>query len=164
MESTDTVLIMELDSDHQSEVLDQLQLLDILAIIKTMYFLKIGTIYWPVGMILIGRSYRSSFSTRPTQNSYTMVNSSVVISDKYTKMMFVNDKYFCAGNFSFNLTHEETIYESCYESIDSTGLYNSVVSEDDDDFVFEDGACCEDKTSLGPVCCILQLNEAVALK
>ena len=43
MESTDMVLIMELDSDHQSEVLDQLQLLDILAIIKTMYFLKIGT-------------------------------------------------------------------------------------------------------------------------
>ena len=66
--------------------------------------------------------------------------------------------YYCAKRL--DITNKET----CYESIDTNEQYNSVVREDDAQFTFDDGACCENLRSLSPVCCIVQLNKAIAIK
>lgn len=53
--------------------------------------------------------------------------------------------------------------ETCYESIDTDGLYSKTVDEEGENFEFEDGACCEDGSG-SALCCIVQLNKALALK
>ena len=55
-----------------------------------------------------------------------------------------------------------TIAETCYESIDDSTT-NYTITEDDENFSLDDGACCEDSQSQA-VCCIVTLNEALALK
>ncbi len=119
-----------------------------------------GTTYWPVAFIFLGSPYRriGSGSTRPVQNSNQQVNSSVVVSDRYTKQTSALNTtvYTCVDSTGATA-------ETCYESIDTNGMYNDTISEDDDDFVFEDGACCEDGSS-NPVCCIVQLNKSFVLR
>ena len=52
-----------------------------------------------------------------------------------------------------------TVVATCYESVDQLPPYN----EDEKDFKFEDGGCCEDKYG-SPLCCIIRLNRANAFK
>ena len=52
--------------------------------------------------------------------------------------------------------------ETCYESIDDPGI-TGPISDNDPDFLFDDGGCCEDG-SRNPICCIITLNKAASLK
>ena len=54
---------------------------------------------------------------------------------------------------------------TCYESIEDSDIPASspIISEQDEGFAFEDGACCENSMQ-GSVCCIIMLNEAVAIR
>lgn len=118
------------------------------------------TSYWPVGFIFWGRPYRR-YNNRPnySSNNDTEVSDGIVISDTYTKSAtFTNDSlelYYC-------LTAAGSQAETCYESIDSTS--KSVITDEDEDFKIQDGGCCEDTKDGSAVCCIIELNKAIAFK
>ncbi len=64
-------------------------------------------------------------------------------------------------NVYYCLNPDLSIAETCYESIDNNTDAN--ISEEDDDFSIDDGACCED-SQRSAICCIVTLNKALALK
>ena len=53
--------------------------------------------------------------------------------------------------------------ETCYESVDNSRLSLNV-SQDQKDFMIQDGGCCESKRNNSAICCIIGLNRAVALQ
>ncbi len=119
------------------------------------------TSYWPVAAILYGYPYRSVYR-RPLSNSANSIENQVLISDQYFKKESDNDTtlYYCVNGLN-------SIVETCYESIEinSTALSNPTeISENDEGFSISDGSCCEDRNSKQPVCCIIQINRAFALK
>ncbi len=56
--------------------------------------------------------------------------------------------------------------ETCFESVASkVGDLGEIIDEDsDDDFAFQDGACCEGLRNQSAICCIIELNRAVAFR
>ncbi len=64
--------------------------------------------------------------------------------------------------FYYCLNPNSTVAETCYESIDNS-TDNYTITETDGNFYIDDGACCEDDQRK-PFCCIIELNEAMALK
>ncbi len=118
------------------------------------------TTYWPVAAIFYGSPYRSVYR-RPLSDSTTSIENQVLISDKYLKQESNNATlYYCVNSANVVL---ETCYESIEDNVTSTEL-STVVSQDDEGFDISDGACCEDRTSGQPVCCIVGLNKAFAMK
>ena len=84
-----------------------------------------------------------------------------MISDQYFKRESDNATlYYCVNSAN-------VVLETCYESIDlndTTTALSTVVSSDDEGFDISDGVCCEDRTSGQPVCCVVEINRAFALK
>ena len=64
--------------------------------------------------------------------------------------------------FYYCLNPDTTVAETCYESIDNS-TDNYTITQSDSNFYFDDGACCEDNQKKA-FCCIIELNEAMALK
>ena len=92
---------------------------------------------------------------RPYSNRYDRVTRDTEISDIWLKKAS-NDSSLSV----YDCVHlNGTIGVTCYESVKNI---TKPTSQNDKDFSVEDGGCCE-KNKI-PICCLIKLNEAQALK